>query len=304
MKYNYSYKNKILFRYGQKAETFYISLRGRLAVLIPEEEKIELSEEEYMRFLIKLKKNDEHEVLAKTLEANKKIYSITEFFESWFDNKFYKSLSFRKSIIEDIQEYNKLNEMRQTQFEEDDTYETIEEYILENRPDKDPGKQDRKQVTIYTYHHIHNLITGSKFGDVAFQKPSQKRSATILTIDDCHLAIYSKKFYDDWLLKIDDSNTKLQLNFFATIPLFTHMNKALFQRHYFYLFSRTQILRGDKVIIEGNEPDYIYFLKEGEYELSFRKSILELTDLIENFSGIKKDIFENFYLSGKFFINS
>jgi hypothetical protein len=300
MRYSYAYRNKLLFRYGQKAETFFISLKGRLAVLIPEEEKMELTEEEYMRYLIKLKKNDEIEILTRCLEINRRVYPITEYFDSWFEARFLKSLMFTQAVIDDITEYNKLHELRELQqLEEDDTYETVEDYIIKTSPEKIGHKHDRKMVTIYMYHHIHNLDSGSKFGDVAFQKPSMKRTATILTMEDCHLAIYTKKFYDDWFLKIDDNNIKMQVNFFATLQVFSHMNKALFQRHYFYLFSKMQLTRGDRIIIENSEPDYIYFLKEGDYELSLKRSIVELTDMIEMFSGVKKDMFENFYLSGK-----
>jgi CRP-like cAMP-binding protein len=302
LKYSHAYKNKVLFRYGLKAETFYISIKGNLAVLIPEEEKLELSEEEFMLYLIKLKRNDELDILTKCLELNKKAYPITEYYESWFDPKFFRSMNFKRSVVTDIQEYLNIEEMRQNQFEEDDMYETPEDYILKNMPERFEGKHERKLVTIYVYHHVHNVVTGSKFGDVAFHKPSQKRTATIIAVEDCHLGILSKKFYDDWFQKLDDNNIKMQINFLSTIKVFQRMNKAIFQRHNFYLFSRTHLVRGDKIIIEGNEPEYIYFIKEGDYELSINKSIIDMTNTIEFLSGKKTDIFEYFHLSGNYIL--
>jgi CRP-like cAMP-binding protein len=301
MSYHHAYRNKLLFRFGQKADAFYISLKGRLAVLKPEEEKMDLTEEEYMRYLIKLKKNDEFEILNKCLEVNKKVYPITEYFDCWFDKRDLKYFGFSQAIMNDINEYLMILDMRLQQFEEDDTYETVEDYIAKSLPDKTKARHERKQVSIYVYHHVHNLESGSKFGELALQKPSLKRTATILTMDDCHLAIYTKKFFDDWFLKLNDSYIKGQINFFATLQIFSHMNKALFQRHYFYLFSKMSITRGDKIIIEGDDTEYIYFLREGDYELSLKRSIVELTDMVEMLSGVKKDMFENYFLSGILF---
>jgi CRP-like cAMP-binding protein len=307
MKYNYAFRNKVLFRYGQKAESFYIGLHGKLAVLKPEEEKYELTEEEYMLYLIKLKRNDELDILYKCIETNRKVYPLTETFDSWFEYDVYSVGSvvdrFPQRVVNEIKEFKQIFEMRQRYLETDDLYETIDDYIAKNIPDRIPGKQEKKTVIIFVYHHIHNLVTGSKFGDVAFQKQGQKRMATIITIDDCHLAVYNKKFYDDWLCKIDDNNIKMQVNFFATFPVFKNMNKNYFQNNYFYLFSRIQMTRGDKIITEGLEPDYIYFLKEGEYELSFRKSILDMTDMIEQYTGVKKDQLEDYYLTGIIYNN-
>jgi CRP-like cAMP-binding protein len=294
MKYKFIGCNEVLFRHGQKGDTFYLILKGKFAVLTPEEERVELSEEEYMKYLIKLKRNNELDALAKCIEANGKVYPVSRSFDSWFESNNPRTAVFKLSVLLDIQDY--INRVSEGTLPVRNSYETIDQYIQDNMPERLPGKQERKKVSIFVYNHIHNLLTGTKFGDVAFLKSDQKRNATIICTEDSHLAVYDKRFYDDWIAKMDQLIIKKQIDFFTSLKLFKNLNKVTFQNHFFYLFSKIYLTRGDKVIVEGGEPDYIYFLKEGEFELSFKKSLIEITDMVEPYPDIKASSLEYFYM--------
>ena len=78
MKYDFYTKNNILFRFGDKGELFYIILKGSVNVLIVKPEKIDMNRNEYLRYVRKLKDNNEYELLKKALSVNNNIFSISE----------------------------------------------------------------------------------------------------------------------------------------------------------------------------------------------------------------------------------
>ena len=69
LEYFFAEKNKVLFRFGEFGDTFYIIVKGECAVAVPKSEVLQLTENEYVEYLLTLRINDEIELLNKTLEA-------------------------------------------------------------------------------------------------------------------------------------------------------------------------------------------------------------------------------------------
>ena len=59
MKYEYYPKNNLIYRYDDQAENFYVILQGKVDLLVPNEETIMLTENEYYLYLINLRKYNE-----------------------------------------------------------------------------------------------------------------------------------------------------------------------------------------------------------------------------------------------------
>ena len=72
-KYN---KNEIVCRYGDKADKFYIVLKGKVIFLVPEERKYYMTEEEYIEHLMKLRENQEFELIRNIMNINQFIFEI------------------------------------------------------------------------------------------------------------------------------------------------------------------------------------------------------------------------------------
>ena len=87
-------KNNIICRYGEKGEKFYIILKGKVEFMVPKIIKCFLNFEEYILYLMELRKNDEFEILNDLLVLNRSIYPINE------DN-------FDDYIIREYDEYQK-----------------------------------------------------------------------------------------------------------------------------------------------------------------------------------------------------
>ena len=78
LKHKFLEKNKIIYKFNEPIDNFYIILNGKVDLLVPNEEYIKLSEAEYFIYLLKLRKYNEKALLDKTLKNNNSIYPMNE----------------------------------------------------------------------------------------------------------------------------------------------------------------------------------------------------------------------------------
>ncbi len=63
-----------------------------------------------------------------------------------------------------------------------------------------------------------------------------------------------------------------------------------FYNKYLNYFVFMKLEHGDQVMRENDIVEHVYFFKKGDYELSFKKSIGDLTDVIRRLGGNHKKI--------------
>ena len=84
MKYEYYPKNNLIYRYDDQAENFYVILQGKVDLLVPNEETIMLTENEYYLYLINLRKYNEFVLITKTINKNMDSFPMNEKnFDTW-----------------------------------------------------------------------------------------------------------------------------------------------------------------------------------------------------------------------------
>ena len=84
LKHKFLTKNKIIYKYNDELDNFYLVLKGRVDILVPNEEYLYLTENEYFIYLLKLRKYNEKELLIKTLNRNNGQYPMNEkTFDIW-----------------------------------------------------------------------------------------------------------------------------------------------------------------------------------------------------------------------------
>ena len=92
--HEYIPKNHLICRYGEKGEKFYIILKGKVIFVVPKPSKCYLNLEEYITYLMQLRKNKEFELIKTLLVQNRIFYPIED------DN-------FDQYIIKEYEEYQK-----------------------------------------------------------------------------------------------------------------------------------------------------------------------------------------------------
>lgn len=90
IKYGTVPKNNYIFKIGEKCNTFYLILKGKVTIMIVEYKKIYLNIEDYLIFLLKLYYYKENELLKETILLNIDKYAIEEKFEIFIKNLYIK----------------------------------------------------------------------------------------------------------------------------------------------------------------------------------------------------------------------
>jgi CRP-like cAMP-binding protein len=291
----------MVFQYMDKGDFFYILLKGKIVILMPTEQKVSMTIEDYIRYVIKLKRNDETEIVKMVMEKNKNIFKIDDVLDNWFDENrgsfFHKKSILYNELSKEIDEIIKIANAKKFKSEINDTQVSVEEYIKRTHPDtcsKD-NESERKTIISLPYSQVHILLKGDTFGEGALESVSGKRNATLITSEDTHLGILDKKTYYDCLKESVEQSRKSKVHFLATTKLLENMNKVVFQKKFINYFSPRTVTRNTKIIEEGEQPSHIYIIKEGEFEIHTKKSTFQLNQIIQKLGGIVRETEADIY---------
>ena len=148
-KYN---KNEIICRYGDKADKFYIVLKGKVIFLVPEENKYYMTEEEYIEHLMKLRENQEFEIIRNILNINQYIFEINNNNEKKIDNKIENNNNFEfdEFILNSLDQYQKKKENKYSIY----LYEKFKEF-----------KNNREKEKINNMNNLNNTNNFNDYND-------------------------------------------------------------------------------------------------------------------------------------------
>ena len=284
-------KHKIIVREGEKGNEFFIILRGKVAILVLQPEYYNMTEEEYILHLLKLKKNNENECIKQTIMHNQLIYPVEENFDSLF-----KGLIQRKTTggvyldnenilkkADEVSNYLKLKNKEMKKISPNDYIKInkIDNSIIEKSGlNYDEKGNKRNKVVIMGYNLVNYFETGQTFGEVALENSSNKRIATVIAIEDCDIVYIVKKEYD---LLIKDSIERTIRNFYNVIysfKLFKFITKYSFDRLYYNFFVYRKFNKGNFLINQNEECDNLYFIFKGEFEVFTERNIIEVNNLL------------------------
>ena len=150
LRYEHVLKNNVIIKYGEKGEKFYIILKGKLSFLIPQLTKCYLNKEEYINYLMKLRLNNEKEILSNLLIENKSQFHIEG---DNFDNYIYNELMIYKKFK------SKKNNEKQSKFNYSNKKSNKKNYddVDKNSKDKNESKK-KKFFSKETYKKMQDLL--------------------------------------------------------------------------------------------------------------------------------------------------
>lgn len=275
-------KNQFIVKYGEKGSKFFIILTGKVAILITKNVKCLLNEEEYIEHLLVLRKNNETEMLRNTITLNKNIYHIEENFDLWLNNILSKKEDppYSNELFVKIEET--LTYIKKNSNTNINNPITPEEYMEKiNIPSIYlPDEKNRKLLIIPSYSFVNIFSKGQTFGYFALENKNQKRTATLISLEDCEFGIIEKEIY---LLLLKNVHEKARRKFYEMIysfSFFKSVSKGIFENYYFNFFKYQQMERGNKIIQQGETSNQVFFLQSGEYGIFTDKNICEINDMI------------------------
>ena len=311
-KYN---QNEIICKYGEKAEKYYIIIKGKVVFLIPEVIKYYMSEEDYIEHLMKLRENQEIDLLKNIISINQYIYyinvnanntnNISDFDEFIFNilerHEKNKENKYSDYLYLKIKEYKKNREQEKNNNNDnnknnnklnEDKILSYEDYIKLTNYNKTEKKDNnkiskRKIVNILEYKKTNIYSDGDTFGSLGVSNKKGKRTATCICYENCHLGILTKNEFVEFLEKIyEKANNKLY-DLIMKNNIFENMIKSKFELKYSHMFRFIQYNKNNIILNEKEKTNNLIILYEGEFALSINANLFELNELIVEYKKIK-----------------
>ena len=260
--------NSIIFLNGEPGDKFYIILSGVVSVLVPVEYHTMLTEKEYIDHIHSLFSYKEYDLVMKTIKSNRLAFSNNEIYELY-----QKTEQLCSKILKD-NEYLHCD---------------VQTYINRIIPLNTKSTFKSKPFVLWKYHEVTNLTTGNTFGDIALSKEFNRRTATILATKDTFFGTIKRDVYQTCIRDVIERIRKNNVEALLRQEIFSRFNLELFDKFYFNFFEKTTIERGDVLINQNSPHIYIYFIKNGEIEISTMLSFNKLNDIIVYMGGNLND---------------
>jgi CRP-like cAMP-binding protein len=213
--------------------------------------------------------------------------------KSWLKYRDYnpKKLSLKNSYSEEFITFLE-ESMNIIEYNSDNI--AVKEYIERISVDynKYEVKNEKKKYTILKYMVRRELKDNDIFGEVSFLNLKRKRTATVITNNECHFLVMNKANFNNILLIIYEKIKYDNLLFLTKKDLFKGVDKSKFSEKFYDYFILSQINNDKYLISENDEPKRIFFIKSGEFEITFKKSLKQIYDIINYYKGklVKKKI--------------
>ena len=279
-------KDRFVVKFGERGNVFYVILKGKIAIVIVKYQKIELNEEEYILQLLKYKRFKENELIRLSIALNNNTFHIDENFEKFMKNtlKTENENTYSPELYKKIKETLKFIKLKVDPFPEGvnpqkySDYINYKPYLFEN---EDSVKNKNKKLVSLPYYEFVNVFsTGQTFGYFALENANSKRTATIITLEDCEFGVITKQDYDKLLKQVNERIRKKFYSIIFSLSPFMKIPKKFFE-NYYYNFFDYHLIERKHVLIQQNEiNDNVYVLRNGEYSMSFYGNIIDLNNVI------------------------
>ena len=151
---------------------------------------------------------------------------------------------------------------------------------------------DKEQFTLFQYFEIAKKKQGDTFGELALQHDDNQRTATIITLSDTVLGYLTKNDYNLSLSDIELKKRKKDVNFIMSFSIFSQMNWYVFENKYFNFFKKESFLKGEKIMVQGEKNKKLYFIMDGQFEITTSLTLKKLYYLLKFKMGNNFDIKE------------
>ena len=154
-------------------------------------------------------------------------------------------------------------------------------------------KERYNTFIIFEYIFIKSLFTGEKFGDFASYDIKGKRTASIITSSECHFGILNKKNFIKYVKFAIDKNQKDYIFFILNSFIFRNFNIEYLHNKLFQSFLINKIQKGNIVLDIGIKNNYLYFLKEGDFEIRMNLKFKEIINVINYYINKLNSLLSN-----------
>ena len=309
MRYHCFKKGEVIVKIGEKLDSFYSIISGKIETMKPFEKKVEMTGFEYFKYLMDLKRNKENYILNQCIKNNEQNFVVEanhlDIIHYIYLLNYLEYIHLNKKPAKELDDIITLINLNPSELGIDPYILNSDNYkhdylkvIKKKLPDISHilfdqysffnDYKEKKEVIIYEYKKVNTLKSNDYFGD-SLLETREPLKETIVAEENCDMAVLSNKLYSEQILSeksvlLDQKISDLHENHF-----FREIKYGKFSKKYFKLFINEKYKKEDIIFNEGDEVKYVYFIQEGTVELSLTKSINEIEFLIDCLLD-KKDI--------------
>ena len=307
MNFKYFNQNDVIYYEGDKAETFYILIKGNVNLFKLNFETRNMNAFDYYKYLKTYHENKKDDfILNKTIEANKNIFpvydnsDIDNFDEILFKVKLmgliYKG-SKKSTILRHIRLNNKdpkdfdFDQLENGELTMDEYFATINNKLTESESNYFTSiTNDIKKVKIMENTLIKTLIEKEYFGLFRLEDGGDiRRNTAIVQSDNTLLLIVNKKLYSGCISSDQIQVKENEVDKIYNGTIFSSVRRHNFEKYYFYNLEKVDYSKGEEIFCEGEKIKYIYILKKGMVEVNlYNKTIIDIKKLIQKFKDFDK----------------
>ena len=276
-------KNTIIKRPKEFPEKFYLILNGTVGILDLVVTKECLTEEQYMKYLIKMKLLNEEEIIEKCIKYNQDILKIdTTDIEKYCNSGYkFKYNILKLEVLRDLYKHN---------FNiEDYTNKVLnlEEYIFSTKVINDVRKKsedkntNKKYFYLLHYEQIGIMKTGRYFGDLCIKNLNKER-VCFIALEDTDIGYVDKLKYErpKLYLPIEKKKERYIDSYINSFYIFRQVNSEIFCNNYAKYFIYKRYTKGEKLFIQNSFYDGVYLIIDGLVNVYTDRQINEISGLM------------------------
>ncbi|KAL4445108.1 hypothetical protein ABPG74_018836 [Tetrahymena malaccensis] len=278
LKYQFLEKEKPLFYHGEKGDKYYIVLKGCLVLLLPPkpfEECAPIDEIQQQRLRERYyrlkdpenylhKQEEDFTPRSPNLQSSNKnrVQTLSKYVNTALKfcvnpgkpqtptNSSPKnaSMSSPQSRKQSYRGKAPENEQEQTNNQIESMFELFAQAFFPN------------------FKNAFTFNAGAGFGEIALLRKTE-RSGTVVSKEDCHLMTLDKDSFDEVLGRWEIQKTDEQLSFLKSYAFFKDVNEK-YLLGLLHSMKQVTMIRNEIIYKEEETPDNVYFIKNGEVELS------------------------------------
>ena len=312
MRYQNYKKDDIIVKIGERLDSFYSIILGKINILKPFKKVVSMTGFEYFKYLMELKKNKENYILNQCIKDNDKNYIIEtshiDIIHYIYLLNYLEYIHTNKKPAKELDYILELIDIEPLEFSLDpnkfcsegythDYLKTVKKkfpnisHILFDQYSFFNEYKTKNDVIIYEYKKIKTLKANDFFGNNNLENRGPMNE-TIIVEEDCDMAVLSNKLYSEQIASEKNILVEQKINDLHQNHFFRKIKYTKFSKKYFKLFINEKYNKTDIIFNEGDEIKYIYFIQEGIVQLSINKSINEIEFLIDALSDKNDTILE------------
>ena len=278
--YRYFPINSIIKKGGEAGDLFQILFDGKVAVLNIVFEKECLTEEEYIKYIIKLILINDENALKLVTDFNKDIINIpNNDIEKYCAHKY--PLNFENLYKKAMKELSEIG-FKFSYDLKNFTVNSLENYmkslvIKNNVKQINEQSKEKKYYNICHYEYFQTLNSGSYFGNL-ITKYTINDNLLYFTLSNCDTGYISNKESNKSkvFVLIYEKMKKLFQSYLQFFFIYKNINTNYFIKYYSGLFQYKILSEKDKLYIQNSIHEGVYFLIDGEITIYTERNMNEI----------------------------